>query len=43
VSSKLNEQGFDVLMSSPDEFKSFLSAGNTKWAQLIRTAKISLQ
>jgi tripartite-type tricarboxylate transporter receptor subunit TctC len=43
VSAKLNEQGFDVVMSTPDEFKAFLAAEHTKWAQLIKTANISLQ
>jgi tripartite-type tricarboxylate transporter receptor subunit TctC len=43
VSTKLNEQGFDVVMSTPDEFKTFLAAEHAKWAQLIKTANISLQ
>jgi tripartite-type tricarboxylate transporter receptor subunit TctC len=43
VSRKLADQGFDVVMSSPEEFKSSLHKENTKWAQLIKTANISLQ
>jgi tripartite-type tricarboxylate transporter receptor subunit TctC len=43
VSTKLSEQGFDVVMSTPDEFRAFMATEHTKWAQLIRTAKISLQ
>jgi tripartite-type tricarboxylate transporter receptor subunit TctC len=43
IKLKLNDQGFDVVVGTPEEFKSFLQAEHTKWAQLIKTAKISLQ
>lgn len=43
VAAKLNDQGFEVVMSSADEFRSFLATEHTKWAQLITTARISLQ
>lgn len=43
VAQKLNDQGFEVTVSTPDEFRSFLSAEHGKWAKLIRTASISLQ
>ena len=43
VATRLNELGFEVVMNSPEEFKTLLLAEHNKWAQLIKTAKISLQ
>jgi tripartite-type tricarboxylate transporter receptor subunit TctC len=43
VKGKLNDQGFDVVTSTADEFRAFLMNEHRKWAQLIVAAKISLQ
>jgi len=43
IAKRLNEQGFDVVVSKPDEFGKFVRAEHDKWAVLIREQNISLE
>ncbi len=42
VATRLNDLGLSVVASSPDDFGKFLKAEHQKYAELIRTANISL-
>jgi tripartite-type tricarboxylate transporter receptor subunit TctC len=43
VASKLNDQGFELVMNTPEEFRTYLTSENGKWARLIKSAHISLE
>jgi tripartite-type tricarboxylate transporter receptor subunit TctC len=42
VKSKLQENGAQVVASTPEEFNSFMQSEVSKWANVINTAKIVL-
>lgn len=43
IAKRLNEQGFDVVVSKPEEFGKFIRAEHDKWALLIKEQHISLE
>ena len=43
VATKLSGLGFDVVMSSSEEFRTYWTSEHSKWAQLIKTANIPLR
>jgi tripartite-type tricarboxylate transporter receptor subunit TctC len=43
VAERFASEGFDVVLSSPEEFGSFINAEQKKWGDLIKERKIKLQ
>jgi tripartite-type tricarboxylate transporter receptor subunit TctC len=42
VKNKLQENGAQVIASTPEEFNSFMQSEVSKWANVVNTAKIVL-
>ena len=42
VQKRLDEQGFEVVANSPDEFAERIKVEMVKWAKVIRDAKIKI-
>ena len=43
IAEKLQDQGFEITTSTPQEFGRYLRAENLKWTELIKKAKIPLE
>jgi tripartite-type tricarboxylate transporter receptor subunit TctC len=43
VAAKLNDQGFEMVVNTPEEFHAFLLEEHAKWDKLIKSANISLE
>jgi tripartite-type tricarboxylate transporter receptor subunit TctC len=43
VAAKLGDLGFDVVTSTPEEFRAFIGRENAKWEKVIQAGHISLQ
>ena len=43
VAARIDEQGWDLVLSTPDELKGHIQAEHLRWGQIIKTAKIPIQ
>lgn len=43
VAARIDEQGWDLVLSTPDELKGHIQAEHLRWGQIIKAAKIPIQ